>query len=104
MGLTGWRRVSRCRIRFVRRRLCGFGILDRGHVGYRSLPSQNLEHHRSAGGATTLDCPPAILHGLFDAIGDFLPRLTLNAIAFHHKQFGEPPRNDWSGLARFRTL
>ena len=48
--------------------------------------AQNLEHHRAASRAFALDGFAAVLHGFFDAIGDGLFSLALDAISFRHKK------------------
>jgi hypothetical protein len=59
------------------------GWSGRGGVGL----AQNFEHHGAAGGAFALDGFAAVFHGFFNAIGDGLFGLALDAVSFRHKKF-----------------
>jgi hypothetical protein len=58
-----------------------------GRSGSSSGFAQNFKHYGSAGRTFALNGFPAILHGLFNAIGDGLFGLALDAISFRHKKF-----------------
>jgi hypothetical protein len=49
--------------------------------------AKNFEHHGAAGGAFALNGFAAIFHGFFNAIGDGLFGLALDAVSFRHKKF-----------------
>jgi hypothetical protein len=49
--------------------------------------AQDLKHHCATGRAFALDGLAAILHGFFNAIGDGLLGLALDAVSFRHKKF-----------------
>jgi hypothetical protein len=62
------------------------GCCGRSRGGGSRL-AKNLEHYSAAGGAFAFNGLAAILHGFFDAIGDGLFGLALDAVSFRHKKF-----------------
>jgi hypothetical protein len=73
------------RLSNLRGRIVGGGRGRRG--GCRSGLAQNLKHDGAASGALALDGFAAVFHGFFDAIGDGLFGLALDAVSFRHKDF-----------------
>jgi len=76
--------------------------LGRRRCGWRRwscrgcLAAEDFEHHRSAGGAGSLDRPAAVLHRFLDAVEDLLPGLAFDAVTFGHKW--NQPAGRWRGL------
>jgi hypothetical protein len=48
--------------------------------------AQDFEHNRAASRAFALNGFAAVFHGFFDAVGDWLFSLALDAISFRHKK------------------
>jgi hypothetical protein len=73
----------------------GVGVGDRiswrgrGGGGSGSGLAEDLKHDGATGGTFALNGFAAIFHGFFNAIGDGLFGLALDAVSFRHKKFAD---------------